>query len=391
MKIDIKDVVLLEFERQLDLVSLLDQKSFFLFGPRGVGKSWLIRQQLASRALVINLLDSQLFYRLSAKPWLFIEMLDSHPDAKVVVVDEIQRVPELLNEVHRMIEERGIRFLLTASSARKLKQQHTHLLAGRAWEARLFPWVSHEIPNFQWRRVLTFVGLPAVYNSSSPQEDLHAYVHTYLKEEIQIEARIRNLPSFMRFLNAAALTSGQIINFTRVASDVELPVSTVRAYYQLLEDTFVGFMLPVYGSGHVRKAIATAKFYLFDVGVRNALCQAWPEPNTQDFGVAMEHWLVHEIRAYLAYRRRRDALMYWRTQNGFEVDVVVGDVLAVEIKASDKVSNRDLKGLRALRDEGRHQHYVLVSQDPLARMEDGVLMLPVDQFLEKLWSDHWLA
>ena len=231
-------------ERLLNLPNLLKKKSFFLFGLRASGKSSLIAAQFPKTVPVINLLRSQIYLQLSAQPHKLESLIAPYENTDIVVIDEIQKVPLLLDEVHRLIEERKLRFLLTGSSARKLKQKGVNLLAGRAWEANLFPLTSTEIPDFNLNRYLRYGGLPPIYLSKEPEEELLAYTNTYLREEIQAESLVRKIPAFSRFLQVSALTSGNSINFASVSNDTGIPVSTIREYYQILEDTFVGFMVP---------------------------------------------------------------------------------------------------------------------------------------------------
>ena len=261
-----------DFQRLLDLPGLLRRKSFFLFGPRATGKSFLIRRQLGRRALVVDLLRSDVAFRLATDPSLLEALIGDRrgPDAWIVI-DEVQKLPGLLDEVHRLIESRGLRFLLTGSSARKLKRGQANLLAGRAWTANLYPLTSAEIPRFDLAKFLRWGGLPPVVASQEPAEELGAYVRTYLQEEIQAEGFVRRLPPFSRFLASAALTNGQMLNFAQIASDAGVPAATVREYYYLLEDTLVGFLLPAWTKSKKRKAISTAKFYFFDTGVTHAL------------------------------------------------------------------------------------------------------------------------
>lgn len=231
---------MLNFRRLLSLPDLLKRKSFFLFGPRATGKSFLVTAQLGDRALLIDLLRSDLSFRLSADPSLLESLLGDRrgPDAWIVI-DEVQKLPVLLDEVHRLIESRKLRFLLTGSSARKLKRGQANLLAGRAWTAHLYPLTSAEIPRFELSRFLRWGGLPPVVASDEPAEELRAYVRTYLQEEIQAEGFVRRLPVFSRFLATAALTNGQMLNFAQIASDAGVPAATVREYYFLLEDTLI--------------------------------------------------------------------------------------------------------------------------------------------------------
>jgi predicted AAA+ superfamily ATPase len=376
--------------RTLDLGALARKKSFFLLGPRATGKSFLIREQLGGTATVIDLLRSDVLFRLTASPSLLESMIDGSPrDATApVVIDEVQKLPALLDEVHRLIEERGMRFVLTGSSARKLKRGHANLLGGRAWTANLFPLTYAELPKFDLPRFLRYGGLPPVVLGDEPEEELHAYVRTYLHEEIQAEGLVRRLPAFTRFLTTAALTNGQMLNFAKIGDDAGLPAATVREHYFLLEDTLVGFLLPAWTKSKKRKAIATAKFYFFDTGVAHALAGTRTvERNSDLYGRSFEQWMAMELRAYLGYRRRREELRYWRSVSDHEVDFLIGDHVAVEVKATRKVGQADLRGLIALGEEKIVRHLFLVSEDPLETRHGPIRCLPWRRFLDELWGD----
>jgi uncharacterized protein len=380
--------------RTLDVAALVKKKSFFLLGPRATGKSFLIREQLGGRkATVIDLLRSDVFLRLSADPSLLESMIDGSPRdaAAPVVIDEVQKLPGLLDEVHRLIEARGLRFILTGSSARKLKRGHANLLGGRAWTANLFPLTYAELPKFDLPRFLRYGGLPPVVLGDEPDEELHAYVRTYLHEEIQAEGLVRRLPAFARFLTTAALTNGQMLNFAKIGNDAGLPAATVREHYFLLEDTLVGFLLPAWTKSKKRKAIATAKFYFFDTGVAHALAGTRTlDRNSDLYGRSFEQWIAMELRAYLGYRRRREELGYWRSVSDHEVDFVIGDHVAVEVKATRRVATDDLRGLTALGEEKIVRKLFLVSEDPLETRRGPIRCLPWRTFLDELWSDKLL-
>lgn len=379
-----------EIKRVLDMRSLLAKKSFFLFGPRATGKSTLIRQQLADQAFVVDLLDSRHHLRLSATPH-DLEAMIAASGKSLVVIDEVQRIPDLLNEVHRLIETKRLRFLLTGSSARKLRRGQANLLAGRAWEARLFPFIRREIPDFDLDRHLLYGGLPMVSLGQDPVEELSAYVHTYLTEEIMAEGLIRKLPPFSRFLRAMALSNGQVLNFAGLANDCQVPASTVSAYVALLEDTLVGYLLPAWTQSAKRKALSTAKFYLFDGGVTHLLAGTRAlDRNSDLYGKSFEQFIGGEIRAWLSYQRIGQPFCYWRSTHGDEVDFLIGEDIAIEVKASARVGRRDFKGLDRLAEEGVFKHYLLVSQDP-TEMRDGARhALPWERFLEELWAGRWL-
>ncbi len=378
----------MNLKRLLDLPGLLQKKSFFLFGPRATGKSFLIREQFPINVPVLNLLKSELYLLLSSRPYELEPIINSYEQQGLVVIDEVQRVPMLLHEIHRLIEERGIRFLLTGSSARKLREKNVNLLAGRAWEAQLFPLTRHEIPNFDLNRYLHFGGLPPVYLSEEPAEELGAYVHTYLQEEIQAESLVRKIPAFSRFLQLSALTSGEIMNFSKIANDAGIPVSTIREYYQILEDTFIGFMLPAWVKTIKRKPASTAKFYFFDLGVKNTLATIKNiEPQSDLYGQAFEHFIALELRAYLSYRRLSLPLSHWRSQQGCEVDFIVGDEFAIEVKTTNNVNEKHLKNLKSLQEENICKKYFLISHDRVNRKYGQIEVIYWQDFLDKLWQD----
>jgi predicted AAA+ superfamily ATPase len=380
----------MEIQRQLQIVPLLAKKSFFLFGPRSTGKTTLIRQQLAGKAFIIDLLDSRYFLRLSSAPHELESMTAATP-ADIFVIDEIQRIPELLNEIHRLIESRNLTFLLTGSSARKLRRGRANLLAGRVWNAGMFPLIYREIPGFDLNRYLRYGGLPAVYLSEYPEEELDAYVNTYLKEEILAEGLIRRLPPFSRFLKTISLANSEMINFTKLANDCQVPPSTVTEYIGLLEDTLVGFLLPAWTESKKRKAIKTGKFYFFDPGITHMLAGTEAlDRNSNLYGKSFEQFICMELRAYLSYRRKKLPLTYWRSKSGHEVDFLIGTRTAIEVKASRKTSRNDLKGLNYLKEEGVFQNLILVSQDPISTFTDSILSVPWQKFLSDLWEDKFV-
>ena len=380
------------YSRTLNLANLLEKKSFFLFGPRSTGKSTLITAQL-KEAKIYDLLDASVFQRLLKRPRLIEEeILDPK---QLIVLDEIQRLPELLNEVHRLIVKRNIKFLLTGSSARKLKRGSANLLAGRAWQSELFPLTFAEISNFDLLTYLNHGGLPQIYGSPDAKEELNSYVSTYLREEIQAEAVTRNIGAFAEFLDLIALSNGQEINYESLASDSQVSTGTLKNFISILEDTLLGFKLPGYVKTRKRKAISRAKFYLFDIGVTNHLAKrSFIEEKSELFGLAFEHFIALELRAYISYRRLMMDLCYWRTTSQIEVDFIVGDHLAIEVKASSLVQDKHLKGLRALKEEKIKtlKRYIIVSCDTSKRsLEDGIEIYPWKEFLEDLWKDKLLT
>lgn len=379
-------------QRILDLRTTLDQKSVFLFGPRQTGKSSYVREQLGSLpALTYNLLDGGLRLRLLANPTLLRQEIEARNLRDCVVfIDEIQKCPALLDEVHLLIEERGIRFLLTGSSARKLKMAGTNLLGGRARTRHLHPFAYPEVANDESLliRVMERGLLPPHYLSKAPDEDLRAYVDTYLSEEIAAEGQTRNLPAFARFLQTAATVNAKMINYTNVANDAQVPRQTVRLWFQILIDTMLGYELPAYSSTVKRKAVETAKFYLFDIGVARILRRLPPAvPESADFGEFFEHYIFMELKAWIDYRKPGVRLAYWRSLSGYEVDFVIDDDVAIEVKAASIAHEKHLSGLKALREEGRIKRFILVCREDRPRKVDGIDILPWHEFLGQLWSD----
>jgi uncharacterized protein len=378
------------YQRTLDLKALLDEKSFFLLGPRATGKSTLIERQLPE-AQVYDLLDAEVYGRLLRRPKLLEE---EHIPGRIVAIDEIQKLPTILDEVHRLISRKKMRFLLTGSSARKPRRGASNLLAGRAWEARLFPLTWRELgPDFDLATFMSRGGLPDVYGGKRPDEELRSYTSLYLREEVQAEALTRSLPAFARFLDIMALSNGEEINYQGLASDCGTSPGTVRNYLEILEDTMIGFSLPGYVATRKRKAIQRAKHYFFDVGVAGALARRGPVAlRSEAFGRALEHFFIQELRAFLSYARIDQPLCYWRSLSKLEVDVVIGDQLALEIKATDLVSGKHLKGLRALKEEGLQRRFAVVSLDPSRRTtDDGIEIWPWADFLRALWDGALVA
>ncbi len=316
------------------------------------------------------------------------EVLAARPE--IVVIDEVQKVPQILDEVHWLLENTATRVVLCGSSARKLRRKARNLLGGRAIEFHLFPLTSHEVPDIDLLKVLRHGALPAHYLVADPGPLLKAYVNAYIKEEIIDESATRNIPAFSRFLQVVGLTHGQQLNYANVARETGVSANTVRSYFQILEDTLLGFTLEPWRKTKKRRLVETAKFWLFDVGVANYL---HPEVRTVSegtdiFGRAFEHFLLNEVRAYLSYRQRDLPLSFWRTSSGFEVDLIVGDRdLALEFKASQEVRGSDLKGLRALLEEMKVRRSIIVSREERARKtEDGIEILPWREFCRLLWA-----
>jgi len=377
------------YPRVLDLHKLLQKRSYFLLGPRGTGKSTLIEQTLPE-AKIYDLLNASVFQRLVRDPTLISQ--ETTPDT-LVVIDEVQKLPELLDEAHRLIVQRKQRFLLTGSSGRKLRKGGANLLAGRAFQAWLLPLTSQEIPDFDLLVYLNTTGLPEFYGQKDAKEYLKAYVGTYLQEEIKAEALTRNLSGFFRFLEVVALSNGQEINYANISSDCGVAVRTVEAYFEILNDTLIGFSVQPFLSTTKRKAITRSKYFLFDIGIINSLTERGDvEFKSELFGRLFEHFIALELRAFLSYRQVHLPLQYWRSISHFEVDFIIGNKLAIEVKGTDLVTDKHLKGLRALKEEGLIQTYGVVSMDLNDRITtDGIHIWSYQSFLQKLWSGYFIT
>jgi len=373
--------------RTLDLGSLLEKKSHFLLGPRQTGKTTLIRRTLPPHARVYDLLDSATFLALSQNPGRIAEELDR--DTRIVVIDEIQRLPELLNEVHRLIEERNIRFLLTGSSARKLRRGGVNLLGGRARIKCMHPLTYLELEDrFDISRAISRGTIPSIYFSDDPAADLQAYTGSYLQQEVIAEGATRNAPAFSRFLHVAALCNGTIVNYTNVASDAQVPRTTVYEYFEILKDTLVLLELPAWRKTKKRKPLVSSKYYFFDIVVASALQGRELHPGTPEYGQGFETYIMHELTSYSDYRSG-DKISHWRSSSGFEVDFIIGDHTAIEVKAKQNVSASDLKPLRKLAEEGKLKRYLCVSLESRPRTVDGVVILPFSEFLQRLWAEEY--
>ena len=373
-------------ERILDLPALMEKKSHFLFGPRQTGKTSLIRHTLKG-VKVYDLLDTSIYLALSQNPSRIGQELTAKD--RIVVIDEIQRLPILLNEVHRLIETGGIRFLLTGSSARKLRRGGVNLLGGRARTKYLHPFTYKELGDkFDLARAMERGLLPSIYFSDDPRADLQAYAGSYLQEEIVAEGATRNLPAFSRFLKVAALCNSQIVNFTNISNDAQVARTTVYEYFGILKDTLILYELPAWRKSKKRKPLASSKYYFFDVGVVSVLQGRKFRPGTPEFGEAFETYLMHELISY-SDDGSGESLSYWRSTSGFEVDFIIGDHTAVEVKAKENLSASDLKPLRALSEEKKLKRYLCVSLEPRRRRFEEVMVLPYRDFLEALWNGEY--
>ena len=379
-------------ERVVDINKMLESRSLFLFGPRQTGKSSYIRNQLSEPVLSWTLLDNELYRDLSMRPSLLRNTIKAKGlDSGIVVLDEIQRLPDLLNEVHMLIEETGLHFLLTGSSARKLRRKGVNLLGGRAGRLSFHPLVWPEVRNLDEAlpHILETGLLPPFFTADEPEPMLSDYIGLYIKEEIEAEREVRNLPPFWEFLRTVATSSGEIMNYENISRDIGISGVSVRQWYSILSDTLIGFEVPPFRKTKIRKPNASSKFYLFDVGVARKLQGlARIEEGTAEFGRYFENYIAMEIRSWLDYSGFDGiGLSYWHAKSGQEVDFIINEEIAVEVKAASRVSARDLKGLKALMEEGLMRKYVLVCRESYPQLLDnGILILPYTDVLDQLWN-----
>ncbi len=382
----------MRYQRRQNVKHDAAARSLFLFGPRQTGKTSLLRNQFPN-ALYFNLLQADTFLRLSGNPGLLRERINAHPrvQGEPVIIDEIQKLPILLDEVHDLIESDQRTFILTGNSPRKLKAGNINLLGGRARVRRLFPLVSAEIDDFDLSRALNFGTIPSIYLSEDPEEDLLAYAGVYLQEEIQAEGAVRRIESFSRFLRSAAAMNGGELNFEKVSRALSLPSRTVREYFYILSDTLVGRLLEPFRKTVRRKPVSRSKFYFFDIGVANVLSGRFRiEAGSDAFGPAFEHFILNEIIAWLSYSRDRREVTFWRDQAGHEVDFVIGDEYAVEVKGASHVQKGDMRGLLLLAEEAPMKQKIIVSMEPEPRLSsNGIRILPWKLFLDELWDNAY--
>ncbi|MBI5605730.1 MAG: ATP-binding protein [Deltaproteobacteria bacterium] len=374
-------------------LSLASKTSCFLWGPRQTGKSTLLRERFPDSKRY-DLLLSEEYRRLLHQPSLLREeclslLKRGELKDRLIILDEVQKIPDLLDEIHWLIENKGIRFILCGSSARKLKRGHGNLLGGRAVRYELFPLVFPEIPEFSLMTALNHGLLPPHYASDMARQRLEAYVGDYLKEEITAEAVTRNIPGFSRFLEMAALANGEITQFTNIARECGVSLPTVKTYYQILEDTLIGRFVPAFQKRPKRRVILTPRFYLFDVGVVGSLTRRGQvEPGSELFGRAFKHFLFMELSAHSRYSGLLYPISYWRTASQLEVDFVLGDCqVALEVKGTPFAHSNHLKGLIAFGEEYKTKRRILVSCDPKPRLVSSQIeILPWKIFLEDLWA-----
>jgi len=365
-----------------------DNESIFLWGARQTGKSTLLKTMFPN-ALTFDLLLSRVYNNLLKNPDDLRESVLANPDKSPVIIDEIQRLPNLLNEVQWLIVNHNVRFILSGSSPRKIIRSGANLLGGRALRYELYPLIYPEIPNFDLLRALNNGLLPRHYDSANPKKLIASYIGNYLRDEIVAEAKIRDAGIFSNFLDSVAFSNGEMVNYTNIAADCGVSATTVKEYFQILEDTLLGRYLPSFQKKPKRKVIVAPKFYLFDIGIANYLLNRGKiEKGTELFGKVFEHFIYQEIYAHSRYSDKEYPIFYWRTTSQLEVDFILGDhEVAIEVKSTDHVDSRHLKGLLAFSEEYEVKKSIVVSNDPLPRLIGNILVLPWQVFLDRLWAE----
>lgn len=371
--------------------SLSENVSFFLFGPRGTGKTTWLKSYLSEKNIshvYLDLLDYELFTRLTANPGHLTRYIPD-PNPEWVVIDEIQLVPECLNEVHRLIELKKLKFILTGSSARKLRQKGINLLAGRAIRFEMFPLTVNELKSdFKLDFSLQFGHLPTVFSHESPKDYLSSYIQTYLKEEVLQEGLVRNLGVFSRFLEIASFSQGSLINYSEIGRELGLNYKTVENYFSILEDLLIGYLLPPFMKRAKRRLMKTNKFYFFDTGVYNQIRPKGPLDRPEEIrGVALETLVFQELKAVIAYFKKDYKLYYWRTSHGREVDFVLygeSGLIAIEVKHSRKIHSKDLAGLRQFKEDYSMAKCFVFYRGNHEENWDGLQVIPVSIALKNL-------
>ena len=374
------------YNRVLSL-SESETNSLFLFGARQTGKTSLLRERFPN-CIYYDLLEFDTMMRFRQRPSLLRDLLIEVPNGSLVIIDEIQQVPELLNEIHLLISRKQIRFILCGSSARKLRRNSVNTLGGRALPTHLYPLVSAEIPDFNLIRAVNNGMMPAIYPLESPRRQIQAYVDAYLKEEIMAEALVRNLMGFSNFLRAAAMTNGEIVNYQNIAQDCGVGAKTVKEYFSILTDTLIGYMIPAYTRTNKRSVVQAPRFYFFDVSIPNfMLNRSELLPGSPEFGHAFEHFFIQELVAYLGYHNSIEPLSYWRTYTGLEVDAVIGEArIAIEFKSVTEVRTSHLKNLKRFAEDFPNARLIIVTLDRFSRKMGNAESYYAYDFLKLLWE-----
>ena len=374
------------YKRIFDIANKLDE-GMFLFGARQTGKSTLLKERFKG-AIYYDLLNPSVRRAFKLNPNSLWEALPDKAAGTLVIVDELQKVPELLDVVHSLMVEKGLFFILSGSSSRRLKRSGANTLGGRAIPETLYPLVWPEVTDFQIDRAVQNGMIPRHYMVEDATKRLSGYVRVYLDEEIREEGEVRELDAFERFMEVAAICDGEMLNYANIASDCGVSAKTVKSYFQILYDTLIGYEIPAFRKEIKRKVVQAARFYYFDVGLANYLMGRHNlKRGTDDYGHAFEHYVIQEIIAYKGYNDRRDIISYWHTYDKKEVDIVIGDAkVAIEIKSTEHVETKHKKGLKAFSEEYPECRLLLVSLDPITRKSGDTELIYVLDFLRMLWG-----
>jgi len=371
-------------------------QSAFLWGARKTGKTTYLANSFPD-SLVFDFLKTDLYLEFSKRPALLRERLAAAPTQALqqpIILDEVQKVPAVLDEVHWLIENRDLRFILCGSSARKLKRGQANLLGGRAWRYEMFPLVSAELIDPDLLTILERGLIPAHFQQTGYRKSLIAYVQDYLKEEVFAEGLSRNVPAFSRFFDAMGWSHGELINYANIARECGVDAKTVREYYQILADTLLGTLVEPFKKRQSRQVINRApKFYLFDVGVAGIITRRRiVETRGELFGRAFEHFIFMELVAHRSYTDLHYPINFWRTKTGLEVDFILAEgEVAIEVKGTDQVNNRDLRPLKAFCEENQPRRAIVVCNEPAERMAGAITIMPWRLFLQRLWSGEIIA
>lgn len=372
-------------------IALPPQQSAFLWGPRKTGKTTYLKAKFP-RSVFYDFLQTDLFFEFSKKPSLLREQLLAKNDDVLnypIILDEVQKIPQILDEVHWLIENIGLRFILCGSSARKLKRGKANLLGGRAWRYEMFPFVTAELENWDLLRILNRGMIPDHYLQENYKKTLRSYIQDYLKEEVFAEGLTRNIPAFSRFFDAMGYSHGELTNYSNIARECGVDSKTVKEYYQILVDTLLGTMVEPFKRRQNRQVISRmAKFYLFDVGVAGAITKRHlTEEKGELFGKAFEHFIFMEIAAYNSYNELDYEINFWRTKSGLEVDFVLGSgEIAIEVKGKDHINKKDLRPLNAFIEEYSPTKALVVCNEREERIHRQIRIMPYRRFLRDLWE-----
>ncbi len=381
--------------RAIDIGPILEESSLFLFGPRMTGKTSYIENELQKKAVLsISFLDGDTLDAFRRNPVLLRSMLKGRQEG-FVIVDEVQLFPPVLLDIQHIMTHSDIQFLLTGSSARRLKKSGSNLLGGRAGIVSMHPFVWKEIKDKdpELESIFETGMLPKAFASSSYKVQLRNYVRGYLENEIAAEGSRRDLTVFSSFLSFAATENTELMNFSNMSRDIGMSADTVKNWYQILVDSFIGYYLRPYRKGSKRIPVNTSKFYFFDVGVaRTAAHMPVPVETMSEFGKMFENYIFMELKAYMDYNMSDDELCFWRTREGYEVDFVIAGKLAIEVKTSKNITGKELKGLRAFMEEGAVRDYIIVCRERFERVtDDGIRIMPWKHFLDRLWAGDLLS